>query len=201
VTLSAAAEEQKNRPDRFFKLVAALAAACLVGFIAFVIVRGPSQPAVPGTAALKVAPPTVLKTGTAAPEFVLPNLRGGMPVSLSSYRGTPVVLNFFASWCPDCRTELGAVAAVARATQGRVAVIGVDSNETSATAANRLLSDAHATYPVAVDAHATVATQYLLTALPVSYFLDSAGKVVGVALGAQSVSSLDRWVARLGVHP
>ena len=129
-----------------------------------------------GTSALEAPPPPVLKAGTLAPAFSLPDLRGGDPVSLSAFRGRPVIVNFFASWCPDCRAELGAVAAVARATSGRVAVIGVDSNETSDAAATRLLAAAGATYPVAVDAQAKVATQYLVQALPVSYFLDAIGQ-------------------------
>ena len=153
-----------------------------------------------GSAALKAAPPPVLRTGTAAPEFSLPDLHSGDPVSLSAYRGKPVIVNFFASWCPDCRAELGAMATIARTTTGRVAVVGVDSNETSDSAATGLLAAAGATYPVAVDAHATVASRYLVQALPVSYFLDASGRVVGATLGPQSVASLRRWVSRLEVR-
>jgi thioredoxin-like negative regulator of GroEL len=60
-----------------------------------------------------------------------------------------------------------------------------------------LLAAAHATYPVALDDSAKVATQYLISALPVSYFLNADGQVVGAAIGPQGVASLDRWVARL----
>jgi cytochrome c biogenesis protein CcmG/thiol:disulfide interchange protein DsbE len=109
-----------------------------------------------------------------------------------------VILNFFASWCRDCRAELGAVARVARATSGRLTVVGVDSNETSTATAMQLLAAAGATYPVAVDAQAKVASEYLVQALPVSYFLNGSGQVVGAALGPQSVASLEHWVARLG---
>jgi cytochrome c biogenesis protein CcmG/thiol:disulfide interchange protein DsbE len=127
----------------------------------------------------------------------LPALGGGDAVSLSAFRGTPVIVNFFASWCRDCRAELEAVATVARNTAGRVAVVGVDSNESSDATATRLLAAAHATYPVALDDSAKVATQYLISALPVSYFLNADGQVVGAAIGPQGVASLDRWVARL----
>jgi peroxiredoxin len=200
MTLSSVSESRKSSPDRVFKLIAGLAAACLIGFVVFVIVRGSPRPASIGSAALKSPPPPVLRTGAMAPAFSLPDLHSANPVSLSDYRGKPVIVNFFASWCPDCRAELGAMAAIARTTTGRVAVIGVDSNETSDTAASGLLAAVGATYPVAVDAHAAVASRYLVQALPVSYFLDASGRVVGAALGPQSVSSLRRWVARLGVH-
>jgi peroxiredoxin len=177
--------------------VAAVAAACLVGFIVFVIVRGPSTPAGPSSSALASPPPAVLKAGTTAPAFSLPALGGGGSVTLSSFRGTPVIVNFFASWCPDCRAELAAVASVASASAGKVAVVGVDSNESSIPTATQLLSDAHATYPVALDADAKVATTYLVDALPVTYFVDAEGRVVGAALGPQSPASLERWVHKL----
>ena len=193
-------ESTKSASDKPFKWIAAVAAACLVGFVVFVIVRGTPHPPTIGTAALKAPPPPVLKAGTMAPEFSLPDLHSGKPVSLSALRGKPVIVNFFASWCPDCRQELGAMATIAHMTKGQLAVVGVDSNETSAAAATRLLAAAGATYPVAVDAQATVASRYLVQALPVSYFLDASGKVVGAALGPQSVSALQRWEARLGVR-
>jgi len=194
------AERRRSSPDSVFKWVAALAAACLVGFVIFVIVRGTPHHAPATSTALQASPPPVLKAGTLAPAFSLPDLHGGEQVSLSAYRGRPVIVNFFASWCPDCRAELGAMATIARVTTGRLAVIGVDSNETSEATATRLLAASGATYPVALDAQAKVATQYLVQALPVSYFLDAAGRVVGTALGPQTVSSLERWVARLGVR-
>ena len=139
------AEPPAHTSDRVLKWVAAIAGGCLVGFIAFVVVRGPSHPPSGGTAALEVAPPPLLKTGTAAPAFSLPALHGGDPVTLADYRGTPVIVNFFASWCRDCREELAAVATAARDADGRVAVIGVDSNETSDATAENLLAAAHAT--------------------------------------------------------
>jgi cytochrome c biogenesis protein CcmG/thiol:disulfide interchange protein DsbE len=180
-----------------FKWVAAVAATCLVGFVVFVIVRGPSTPAGPSSSALASPPPPVLKTGTPAPVFSLPALGGGGVVTLSSFRGTPVIVNFFASWCPDCRAELAAVASTARASAGKVAVVGVDSNESSVATATQLLREAHATYPVALDADAKVATTYLVDALPVTYFVDADGRVVGAALGPQSNAALERWVHRL----
>jgi cytochrome c biogenesis protein CcmG, thiol:disulfide interchange protein DsbE len=202
MTLPGAVERRPARlGDRVFKWAAAIAGLCLLGFIGFVVLRGPSHVSGGGTDALKVPPPRLLAVGTAAPPFAVPALGGGQPVSLSNFRGKPVILNFFASWCRDCRQELGAVAAVGRRNKGRVAVLGVDTNETSQATAQRLLLEAHATYPVGVDAAAKVAQSYLLVALPVSYFIDANGTIVGAVSGPQTVSSLQRWVARLEGHP
>ena len=183
--------------DRTFKWLAAVAGVFLVGFVVFVVVQGPSRSSGPSSAALAEGPPTLLAPGAVAPPFSLPGLGGGQPVNLASFRGEPVVLNFFASWCPDCSAELSALATEARAASGKVAFAGVDTNENSESNAIKLLGEAGATYPVAVDASAKVATSYLVQALPVSYFVDSQGKVVGTASGPQRVTSLRRWVDRL----
>ncbi len=189
---------RRGRPkaDRPFIWITLVAGACLAGFVTFVILRGPSHHADPGTSALVAPPPPVLSKGTSAPDFTLPPLEGGGPVSLAAFRGQPVLISFFASWCPDCRKELASVAAVAKADTGKIAVVGVDSNESSDTTAQRLLAAAHASFPVGLDPDAKVATRYKIVALPVSYFLNTKGKVVGSTLGAQTVSSLTRWVER-----
>ncbi len=76
MTLPGVAEHPKRSQDRFFKWVAAIAAACLIGFVVFVIVRGSPHPASVGSAALEAPPPPVLKAGTTAPAFSLPALQG-----------------------------------------------------------------------------------------------------------------------------
>ena len=67
-----------------------------------------------------------------------------------------------------------------------MAVIGVDSNETSDADGNEAARRGPRHYPVVVDPQAKVATQYLVQALPVSYFLNASGRVVGAALGPQT---------------
>jgi thiol-disulfide isomerase/thioredoxin len=201
--LAGSAVRERGAPaDRTFKLIAALAGLCLIGFIVFVVVRAPNNTGhTLGVASLKAPPPAVLHAGVVAPAFSLPRLGGGAPVTLASFRGSPVIVNFFASWCPDCRSELAAVGTVAAQNGGRVAVVGIDTNDGNGAAATTLLTAAHADYPVGVDTSAKVATQYLLTALPVTYFVDAQGRIVGSAFGPQSVASLSRWVGRLTKSP
>ncbi len=179
--------------ERIWKVLAVAATVALIGFIAYVATRPHSShpPAYP------VTPPPALAIGSAAPPFALPRLGGGPPVSLAASRGSPTVVNFFASWCRDCQGELSAFAALARQKAGAVAIVGVDSNDADGSAAEKLLARARATYPVGVDSNAAVATSYLLTALPVTYFLDANDRVVHVAFGAQSLDALDHWTAAL----
>ena len=184
----------RGRPDdRVWKILAAVAALVLVGFIVFVVTR----PHHPRVTAFPATPPATLPLHSTAPEFTLPRLGGGPAVSLTSTRGTPTVVNFFASWCRDCKAELAAFGTLAARTSGRMAVIGVDSNDNSGSAAQTLLTAAKATYPVGVDPNATVATSFRIDALPVTYFLDAQGRVVHVSFGTQTLAALEHWSAVL----
>jgi thiol-disulfide isomerase/thioredoxin len=62
--------------------------------------------------------------------FSLPTLNGNGQVRLAHYRGNPVVVNFFASWCTACQAELPGFTQEASALKGKVTFIGVDSLET-----------------------------------------------------------------------
>lgn len=160
------------------------ASLLLVGFIAYAVTR--SQ-ATPKFAASKL---TVVANGKLATAFRLPRLGSGPPVALASLRGKPTVVNFFASWCPDCRQELGAFGAVSTLDKNTVNFVGVDVNDTNGTLARRLLTTAGITYPVGVDASGTIARDFEITNLPVTYFLNARGRVLGETFGAQSRSSL-----------
>jgi len=184
-----APQARAGTDDRVWRILAATAAVVLIGFIVYVATR----PHHPRAVASPTTPAATLPLGSQAPGFALARLGGGPPVTLAATRGTPTVVNFFASWCPDCQAELTAFGVLADRTAGLVAVIGVDSNDNDGAAAQTLLSRAKATYPVGVDSDATVATSYLLNALPVTYFLDGGGRVVHVAFGTQTLASLTRW--------
>ncbi|GAC1605556.1 MAG: hypothetical protein NVS3B21_35140 [Acidimicrobiales bacterium] len=62
--------------------------------------------------------------------FDLPGLQRTQRISLAAYRGTPVVVNMFASWCVNCRQELPAFARAASELRGRVQFVGINSQET-----------------------------------------------------------------------
>jgi cytochrome c biogenesis protein CcmG/thiol:disulfide interchange protein DsbE len=120
------------------------------------------------------------KVGAPAPAFSLPRLNGEGDVSLASLRGKTVVLNFFASWCRPCKYEAPDLESYWRRYRSDgVVVLGVDSGDAKSDA-RRFLSAHGVTYPIVFDPGETLAYgPYDLPGLPVTYVLNSHGRVVG----------------------
>jgi cytochrome c biogenesis protein CcmG, thiol:disulfide interchange protein DsbE len=143
---------------------------------------------------------TTAKTSVAIDGFILPRLDGPGDVRLTSFRGKPTVVVFFASWCVACRDELPGFARVARVLQSRVSFIGVNSLETGDG-----LAMAHQTgiagWPLARDVDG-VQSSGLHDALvghgmPLTAYYDSRGKLLDVVLGAVTEDTLWATLRRL----
>lgn len=119
-----------------------------------------------------------------AADFTLPLLAGG-EVSLSDHHGSWVVLTFWASWCAPCQVELPSLEGLHRSRGGqRLAVVGVSLDRDRAAAraeADRL----RLTFAQLWDGESRVASLYRAVAIPVSYLVDPAGRIVAVARGAR----------------
>lgn len=111
--------------------------------------------------------------GAAAPDFSLKGL-DGRTVDLAGFRGRPLVINFFASWCPPCRSELPLLQQDAAA-HPEVAYLLVDSWEGGGQG-SALLRSLHVTAPAAAaDPEGTAAAAYLVGGLPTTVFVRSDG--------------------------
>lgn len=118
-----------------------------------------------------------------APHFALPSLVDpSHKVSLSAFSGRGLVLNFWASWCSPCTTEMPLLERAYRSARGKVRFLGVDSGDSS-SAAISFLAKVHVTYPTVFDPQENTATAYRLYGLPTTVFISGNGKVLGRHIG------------------
>jgi cytochrome c biogenesis protein CcmG/thiol:disulfide interchange protein DsbE len=137
--------------------------------------------------------------------FDLPSLDGPGRVRLADFKGKPVVVNFFASWCGPCQQELPDLAAAAQKLTGRVAFVAVNAKELSASAGIALARSkglAEAGIILARDVGGQGGSGLhdsyeVRNAMPVNAFYDAGGKVVYVAPGQLTPEKLASQLQQL----
>ena len=117
-------------------------------------------------------------------------------VSLQELGGTPVVLNFWASWCIPCKDEAPDLAAEAAHHRDRVAFLGLDVQD-FVLDARRFLNRQDVPYPSVRDGEDDVYKSYGLTGLPETFYIDARGRILAHAVGAVSRAELERDIALL----
>jgi peroxiredoxin len=160
-----------------------IALAAVASLIAITLVAsGPSRPA--GAAA-----------DPAAPAFSLPVLgQSAQKISLSDYAGKPLIVNFFASWCQPCQKETPLLAKFYRIEHARVAIVGLDENDTQANATSFTHKEGVG-YPVAFDPEVAAASAYGVAGLPQTLFLDARHRIVDRVFGAVTQADINRGIA------
>ena len=127
-----------------------------------------------------------------APDFTLKNLEG-QEVSLSDYRGQWVVLNFWATWCGPCRTEIPAFSTFADENPD-VVVLGV-ATDGDASTLKPAAEELGITYPVLVDSQGISASLYKVNTIPTTVVVGPEGTVetvhVGIMMGWQLALAVD----------
>lgn len=127
-------------------------------------------------------PETGIDVGQLAPDFEL-RTPEGEAVQLSDFRGQPVWVNFWAPWCPACRTEMPRLEGfyLEHRSDGLV-ILGVGVRD-SPESMRAYAGEVGVTYPIVVDGDGTVANVYQALALPVHYWIDRHGIVRDWAFG------------------
>jgi thiol-disulfide isomerase/thioredoxin len=126
----------------------------------------------------------------AAAGFTLPALgESGQQVSLSQYQGKPVIINFWASWCPPCQQETPLLASWYKQQHGRVVLLGLDENDTTADAL-KFARAKDVSYPIGFDPTVKVALAYNVDGLPQTFFLNAQHRIVDHVLGAVTKAEL-----------
>jgi peroxiredoxin len=128
-------------------------------------------------------PGSPLAVGNVAPDFSLPDLDGEL-WSLADYRGKVVMLNFWASWCGHCRSEIPALVAVyADYKDQGLEIVAVSVGE-DPVGLKPFVQENGMTFTVLADSLTATMAPYQLRSVPTSYFLDAQGVIRDVYNGA-----------------
>jgi thiol-disulfide isomerase/thioredoxin len=136
-----------------------------------------------------------------APDFTLKNI-DGEEVSLSDYIGKPVVLNFWASWCPPCQEEMPNFNELSQQYEktGEVAFLMVnltDGGRETIETATGYLNDNDYKMNVIFDVDGQAAKSYNITSIPATFFIDSKGYINNSSVGSLTMTQLEMEVKKL----
>ncbi len=135
--------------------------------------------------------------GHPAPDFTLTTLNGET-FTLSDLRGTPVVLNFWATWCGPCRAEMPELENAARRYDPKVRIIGVDQGE-APKVVQEFVDELGVSFTVPMDSDMSVGDTYRIIGLPTTFFIDRDGIIRQIWAGEMNGIILAEAIA--GVLP
>jgi cytochrome c biogenesis protein CcmG/thiol:disulfide interchange protein DsbE len=150
-------------------------------------------------AALAVSALAAQAPGDTAPDFRLKTLAGDS-VRLADLRGHPVVVNFWATWCPPCRYEIPLLADAYQAhAADSLIVLGVNGRdqELSTRAVQKFVADLQVPFPVLLDEKGRVRRRYRLRGLPTTVFVGPDGRVRAVIQGPFTAEALQQNLTAL----
>ncbi len=137
--------------------------------------------------------------GAVSPDFRLSTLKGET-VTLQEFRGRPVVVNFWASWCGPCQLEMPDFQARATKWGDSLVVLGVNAGEPRADVQS-FVDEFGLTFPILLDANHEAQRAYVVQGLPSTIVVDAQGIVQARHIGYMSGEQLDAYLTLVGLNP
>ena len=127
--------------------------------------------------------PPPLTRGVAAPDFEVPALSTGTPISLEGLRGQVVLVNFWATWCKPCEDEMPAMERLYRRLQPAGFELLAVSVDDDPAVVEQFRDRLGVSFPIAMDSSQEVSRLYQTTGYPESLLIDREGRVVERYIG------------------
>jgi len=128
--------------------------------------------------------------GLYAPDFSLTDLATGQRVTLSQFDGQPVLLFFWATWCPHCNNEIDFIETITQTYKDAgLVVLTINAAEDPATVS--AFRSAHLlTFPILLDPDSVVKSAYHVDAIPRHFFVNSSGRIASIGRGEMTLDEM-----------
>lgn len=136
---------------------------------------------------------------SAAPDFTVYDINGN-EVHLSDYVGKPVILNFWASWCGPCKSEMPDFEEAYKEYGDQIHFLMInltDGSQETQEGAAAFIAEQGYTFPVFYDMTYNAAGQYVSSGIPITYFIDAEGNFVAYGQGALDAETLQTGIDML----
>ncbi len=178
-----------------------LALVLLIGCASILYNRMSAEAPPPASTAPTEASDTEEETvePVAAPDFTVVDSEGNS-VQLSDYVGTPVIVNFWASWCSPCKSEMPDFDAAYQQYGQDIQFLMVnmtDGSRETVESAKDFIADTGHSFPVFFDTELSAAMAYGVTSIPATYFVNAEGNLVAYGIGPLNLEALETGIGML----
>jgi cytochrome c biogenesis protein CcmG/thiol:disulfide interchange protein DsbE len=138
-----------------------------------------------------------LSVGNVAPDFSLQTLNG-QTVHLSDFRGKPVIVNFWTTWCPPCKKEMPDMEKFYKTYHSEVELLAVHlTSQDTRENAKSFVNEYQLSFPVVLDEKKNALKLYHIQTIPTSYIIDQDGVIRKKIVGPMTYKQMEEATAAL----